>query len=315
MDHITNVKASYKLLCDHIDSFVEYLLDKGELVSARVYQYPVFTDRDIGHSPDSIPLTPVDGQQALLLALDYLQQHAIKEEQSGRIVPRMPGTIVFQHPDPIGCIMRLDYINVLKNNLNEAITNISPKKDVRFETVKLALPNLIKKVATRHVIYANKPVKSVSFSWVNRHNGKNLSKKQVLAILKTSEEYENKNSIADPDFADYVAKEIVKISHMPDSSQFVIRRPLRITPMLNFNYQRDGLPHLKQRPSSRRSGALAPKNYVAHSPAFIFNDLPKVFPFWSYEANEQGTEQNLDDKQTVREQLILPRLHLYLKNS
>lgn len=306
MDHITNLKATYHLLCQHIDSFVEYMLDKGELVNAEVYKYPVFTNKDIGLSPQLIELTPVTGEQALLLALDHLKANTIKQEQSGRIVPRLPGAIIYHHPDLMGCLERLEHINLLKNTLAQMIQGISTNKDVRFEVVRDALPLLIKKVALRHIIFANRPVKSISYSWVNRHNGKILSKKHVLDILKTSEDYQNKNSIRDPNFAEYVAQEIVTISAMPASSQFVVRRPLRITPMLNFNYYKDMPLHLTERPSSS-SGAKAPKNFVAHSPAFVFNCNPKIYPFQSYDANNHVNDKPVTDTP------ILPRLHLYLK--
>lgn len=309
MDKITNLRATYKLLGDHIDEFTELLLGKGELKAAAVYEYPAHTDNDVAQVPDSIPLTPVFDQAALLLALDSLKQNTIRDDQSGRIVPRLPGAIVYHHPDPLECIGRLERINELKNELADAILAISPDKDVRFDVVKDALPLLIKKVATRHVIYANRPVKSVSFSWAHRYAGKTLSKDQVLDMLAKSLIYSNKHTLSDPRFGLQVEEDMLTISRLPSNSRFVIRREIRVTPMLNLNYEKDSVPYLQARPSSKTPTALSPKNYVAHSPVFIFGGEPRLFPFENY------TGRTGSGQQASREpiELIIPRLHLYLK--
>lgn len=310
MDNISELQATYRLLGDHIDSFVEYLLSQGQLHSATVYQYPTHTDEDIATWPSLIELQPVHDQEALLMALDHMKKNTIVDKQSGRIVPRLPGVVVYHHPDPLGCIRRLERINVIKNDLSDAIMNISDDVDVRFEAVKLALPNLIKKVATRHCLYANRPVKKISFSWVHRQSGQNLSKEQVLKILNRSLDYRNKNSIADPNFQDIVQEDILRISQMPAKSQFVIRRPLRVTPMINLKYEPGTEPFLNERPSSIKPNALSPQNYVAHSPMFIFSDPPKVYPFKNYVAAEHAKAQA---ELRRNEELMVVRLHLFYK--
>lgn len=309
MDNISNVRATYKLLCDHIDEFTEQLLGKGELKAAAVYEYPSHTDEDVAQVPDSIVLTPVFGQAALLLALDSLKQNTLRDDQSGRIVPRLPGTIVYHHPEPLDCIQRLERINELKNELADAILAISPDKDIRFDVVKDALPLLIKKVATRHVIYANRPVKSVSFSWTHRYAGKSLNKKQVEDMLAKSLVYSNKHTLSDPRFGMQVQEDMVTISRLPANSRFVIRRELRVTPMLNLNYVKDAAPYLTRRPSSKTPTAVSPKNYVAHSPVFIFEGDPRLYTFENY------TRKSASQSQATREEveLVIPRLHLYLK--
>lgn len=308
MDKIALLKTCYQHLCDHIDSFTEYLLAGGELISATVYEYPTYTNDDIDEWPEHIKLSPIHGEQALVLALDWMKKNSIIDVQSGRIVPRLPGTIVYNHPNFLECLHRLERINIEKNHLKEAILHISENKDIRFESVKNALPNLIKKVATRHFIYANRPVKSVSFSWAHRQTGEKKTKQQVLQLLQKSLDYRNKNSIADPNFTEKVEQEIIKISQLPNLSRFVIRRPIRVTPMLNLNYMKDTTPHLVQRASSMSPFALAPKNYVAHSPVFIFNDFPKVYPFQDY---EEKANHRISSAPIKGESLVIERLHLY----
>jgi DNA replication terminus site-binding protein len=310
MDHIANLRATYKLLGDHIDAFTEMLFGKGELKTAVVYAYPAHTDDDIAQVPDSITLTPVCDQAALLLALDSMKQNTIRDDQSGRIVPRLPGAIVYHHPEPLECIGRLERINELKNELADVILAISPDKDVRFDVVKDALPLLIKKVATRHVIYANRPVKSVSFSWAHRYAGKSLTKPQVEDMLAKSLMYSNKHTLSDPRFGLQIEEDMLTISRLPAHSRFVIRREIRVTPMLNLNYEKDSAPYLASRPSSKTPSAVSPKNYVAHSPVFIFEGNPRLYPFESYAGRsglgQQGARDTLE--------LIIPRLHLYLKS-
>lgn len=310
MDKIANLRASYQHLCAHIDSFTEFLLAHGELISATVYTMPTYTNLDIDAHPSNIELIPVHGKQALLESLDWMKKNSITNDQSGRIVPRLPGVIVYQHPEPLECIMRLERINVLKNDLNEAIIDISADKDIRFETVKMALPNLIKKVATRHFLFANRPVNTVSFTWAHRLTGENKTKQQVMAILQRSLDYSNKNTIADPMFSMRVEQDKLMISQLPQQSVFAIRRPIRVTPMLNLNYRKGSTPYLHERPSSKNALGIAPRNFVAHSPVFIFNDLPKVFPFKSYNQDEHPKPEpaHLD-----KEVLVIERLHLYLK--
>lgn len=308
MDKIALLKTCYHHLCDHIDSFTEYLLSHGELISATVYEYPTYTNDDIDEWPEHIKLFPIHGEKALLLALDWMKKNSIIDEQSGRIVPRLPGSIVYNHPNFMECLHRLERINIEKNHLKDAILQISENNDIRFENVKNALPNLIKKVATRHFIYANRPVKSVSYSWVHRQTGEKKNKQQVLKLLQKSLDYRNKNSIADPNFAEKVEQEIIKISQLPHQSRFVIRRPIRVTPMLNLNYKKDTTPYLLERASSIMPLALAPKNYVAHSPVFIFNEHPKVYPFQNYEKKEHPRIASTPIK---GESLVIDRLHLY----
>lgn len=310
MDKITNLRASYHLLVDHIESFTEYLLGQGELKSATVYEYPAHTDDDVAHAPQSIVLTPVHQEAALLMALESIKKNTIVDDQSGRIVPRLPGVIVYHHPNPLECLSRLERINMLKNDLADAILAISPDKDVRFEVVKDALPLLIKKVATRHLIYANRPVKSVSFSWAHRYAGKTLSKTQVEDMLEKSLMYSNKHTLSDPRFGLQVEEDMVTISQLPAHSQFVIRREIRVTPMLNLNYEKDSSSYLQSRPASKTPTALSPKNYVAHSPVFIFAGNPRIYPFENYTGRTQSTQQA--GREPV--ELIIPRLHLYLKS-
>lgn len=308
MDKITLLKTCFRHLCDHIDSFTEYLLSTGELIEATVYQYPAYTDEDIDDWPETIELMPVHGKKGLVMALDWMKQNSIIDEQSGRIVPRLPGTIVYHHPNHLECLMRLERINLEKNQLKQAILQISTDKDIRFEAVKNALPNLIKKVATRHFIYANRPVKSLSFSWAHRQTGENKNKQQVLEMLQKSLDYRNKNSIADPHFAEKVEQEIIKISQLPHQSRFVIRRPIRVTPMVNLNYIKSSEPHLAQRAASKMPLALSPKNYVAHSPVFVFNDNPKIYQFQNYVRSADHTTSPLT---MPGETLVVERLHLY----
>lgn len=309
MNHMTNLKSTYRLLGDHIDAFAEHLLAKGTLKAATVYEYPAHTDDDVAQVPDSIPLQPVADHTALLLALDSLKQNTIRDDQSGRIVPRLPGAIVYHHPDVLECIARLERINMLKNELADAILAISPDKDVRFDVVKDALPLLIKKVATRHVIYANRPVKSVSFSWAHRYAGKTLTKPQVVDMLAKSLIYSNKHTLSDPRFGLQVDADLLTISQLPDHSRFVIRRDIRVTPMLNLNYEKNSAPYLSTRPSSTTPTAVAPKNYVAHSPVFIFEGNPRLYTFESYRGKSAAQPQTPRDPL----ELVIPRLHLYLK--
>ncbi len=299
MGQITQVQSSYRFLLDHIERFQQEIVDGARHIDARVYQFPQQTDDDIGVTPESISLTRQEGEQAFELAQSHLLDHLITERNHGRMIPRLAGHIHIDHANPIECIQRIQCINQLKDDFGLLIQSLSSDKDVRFEIVKEALPNLIKLAATRHILAENRPLSVVSYSWSHRFSSKKLNKQEVLHKLFNTRRYSNNTVTINEAWSSQVDDDITYIQSFPNGAQFIIKRPLKITPVVNIKYQESDLfidPKLKK--SSTK---------IAHSPLYIFNNKTvKMQPF-----NDYVRSEHIEGKKAVNLDLVIPRLHLY----
>lgn len=290
------IRVSYTDLLDSIALLVDELLERSTIENACVFELPAFDDNDIGSPPEHIPIVLHQGDDALKLALRHIQSFKLDNEHSGRIIKRLPGLISLSHPEPVSVLSRMAIINHKKSELHKLIIQSHPDKNKRFLQLVDILPNLVKLKAFRDLLFANRPLYSVGFSWKHRKSMKRLSKRQLLDMLnKTLSYYESRFPLSP--YNDIVQNELSLISQYPATSRFIMARNLRVAPAMNLRYEKDTdviLSELK-----------APVDMIAHSPLFVFNQSIKLHPLKPY------CSQDARPPEAPRNRLVIDRLSIY----
>lgn len=291
----TLARVAYLDLVKEIMLLEDALRDHTHLIRADVYQLPAFTDDDIGQAPEAIPITPYTGQSALELALSHLHSFKLDQEHSGRIIKRLPGIVAIEHREPLSLLMRIAAVNRKKQELHDLILAHCPSRDARFMLLVNIIPNVVKLKAFRDLLFANRPLYSVGFSWKHRQSILRLSKSKLMAMLDKSLAYYQSRFPLSPK-TEQIQKERDLISQYPATSHFVQARDLRVAPAMNLRYLPDTDNFLPGR---------APVDMIAHSPLLVINQSPRVHPLKPYDIQHAGTASNRYGE------LVLPRLCVY----
>lgn len=300
MMHETLIKTTYQNLLDCLNNLDEAIRQDCELMHAVVYKLPKFTNDDIKEKITEIYVEKYEGAQALSMALSHLKLHKLDADRSGRIIKRLPGVVLLQHPQPLSMHLLLNQINDLKQEFHALIIKHYPDKNKRFLALKDLTPDLVKLMAIRDVLHTPQPLYSVGFTWKIRKAIKNMNKEDVMAMLKKTKEYYAKRQQLSL-YNEVLEEEIAHISSYPASSMFFLERPIRVSPAMNLRYVKDGVPFFLQTPHKK-----PPVDMVAHSPLWIFNGSPKIHPLKDY------TIEHYQPPELPTEPLVLKRLNLYL---
>lgn len=293
---LNTARLLYVDLLRDICLFEEAVLEKSTLIDAHVFQLPSFTDDDIGEIPTAIDVTPLTGQRALECTMLHL--HALEQEHdhSARIIKRLPGIIALSHPEPDSLRARIFTINQKKAQFHLKLIELCPDPNKRFELLVMAMPNVVKLKVFRDILFANRPLYSVGFSWKHRQSKKKLGKHELLAMLDKSLAYYQKRFPLSEKTRD-IEIERDTISAYPATSRFVQARSLRVAPAMNLNYVKHTAKHIDT--------ASAPVDMIAHSPLFVFNQSLKIHPLKPYNIENAGQTAK------VEHELVLPRLCIY----
>lgn len=290
------IRLSYQNLLDELSLLEEALLEQSTLIQAHVYELPLFEDEDIGTPPTDIPLITHHAHDALALALNHMKSFKLDEKHSGRIIKRLPGVIVLSHPHAMSVLQRMATINVKKAALHKEIIDSHPDKNKRFLQLVDILPNLVKLKAFRDLLFANRPLYSVGFTWKHRQSVQKLSKRMLIDMLDKTLKYYSSRYPLSP-YNQVVQEERALISQYPATSRFIMARNLRVSPSMNLRYLKD-TPVLID-------GIKAPADKIAHSPMFIFNQDVKLHPLKPYSSD------NVNPPRAIPNPLVLPRLYVY----
>jgi DNA replication terminus site-binding protein len=298
VDNITKLKVDYNDINDRLTLVFNMIYEDATSMTADVFELPPPTNEDVGKSPESISVLHHRDHVAKMMARQHYFKHTLNAERSGRVLPRLPGVVFVEHPHALDCMQRLADINQRKDAFQHFLKSSIPgDKNERFRTVSHALPDLVKLQLSRHVLFLDCRAKTIGFSWANRHSIKRLSKEDVLSMLAITDNYYKERQPLS-DFIDIVAKEISYIDSFSQHTQFVIRRPLRIAPMMNVSFQ---LPKVSAIATHKNAS-----NIVAHSPILVFNQQPKIRGLKNY-----VKKNNVNDSGAHTTKLVIPRLHLY----
>ncbi|MAA94503.1 MAG: hypothetical protein CML22_07465 [Rheinheimera sp.] len=290
------IRLAYQNLLDECSLLEEALLEQSSLIQAQVYMLPRFDDNDVGVTPTTIPVTAHQGEDALKLALSHIKSFKLDEKHSGRIIKRLPGVIVLSHPQALSLLQRMATINLKKAELHKLIIDSHPDKNKRFLQLVDTLPNLVKLKAFRGVLFANRPLYSVGFTWKHRQSRQKLSKRNLIQLLDKTLEYYASYQPLSP-YNEIVQKEKALISQYPATSRFIMARSLRVSPSMNLRYLKETAVHI--------DGLKAPVDMIAHSPLFVFNQDVKLHPLKDYSVEDARPPRALPNP------LVIDRLCVY----
>lgn len=293
--YLNTVRLNYRNLMDEITLFEDELRQHASLLHAEVYQLPSFTDDDIGQQPESIEVQAITGEPAFSLALSHLHSFNLDYDHSGRIIKRLPGLLAVEHRDPFSLMKRLVNVNAKKAELHAEIKKC-PNNDMRFIMLTQAIPNVVKLKAFRDLLFANRPLYSVGFSWKHRQSIQRMGKSALLAMLNVSLNY-HQTRFPLSEKTEQIKRDIDAISRYPSTSAFIQCRSLRVAPAMNLRYVKDTPVFI--------SGLKAPVDMIAHSPLLVVNHYPKLHPLKAYLIDNAGI-----NTQPYGEPVI-PRLGIY----
>ncbi len=255
-DAVAIVRREYWHLVEHIKLLID-CLKMGAVTKAQLYALPYGELDDVGVDKVMIDVSPLSGdaafEKALLHLLDFELRH---ENQAGVMAQRLPGVICIRHPDEDELRRRVAEINRLKKAFERTILQLANHTNTRFELVSNAVPNLIRKAFTRQIMIGEPGYARIGFSWVRLHSQSKAQNKQFWIDKLEQAKSANKNSAAHEDWVKAIDIENRQLMNANDAELFRIRRPLRITPMMNIRDE-----NKKSRQTTK----------IAHSPIWFIN--------------------------------------------
>lgn len=305
-----DIKTELRLLMAKINdatSALKDFLSACELVDAAIYELPTI-------SPDneSIPVTQIDVApctdpfQALAMAMHtYGSFYAPLDRRiSTRFPIRMPGYLFLRTDDVDTGLLLINQVNALKQQFESYVVKHIPIPDQRFIVLHEQLfPGLMTLQLYRQIIATHQLLRSVRFFWNNKMSIERKSRDQIISGLRKSQLNPGRSLLADEKDAwfDAVENEIELISGFSNQTEFRIRRPIRVQPMVRF------APLLKNE--------VKPKAMSCPMPAIVFlprhGSTPQIRALMSYSENDIQHRRDPSEQRQYETELLIPRLHLF----
>lgn len=216
---------------------------------------------------------------------------------------RLPGCLLLTPVNVAHGLQLIERVNTLKQQFADIVAENIPETNKRFVVLHEHLfPGLITLQLYRKIIAVAHPLQSIRFSWANKQSITSPTREELLTQLKRAQQKPGRSLLPDDyeAWVESVAKEINLIQSLPGDSQFRIRRPVKVQPMIRFA------------PVLGYSGA-APKPMSCPLPAIVFlrNDehIPIIRPLSPYDKNQIKHRRPPLQRQDL--ELLIPRLHLY----
>jgi DNA replication terminus site-binding protein len=290
-DVITSrIRHQYQNILSHIALLTRVLNEAilHELTSVHVIPNP--QKDDIGSQDQHVILDHHDGELAFTKYAAHLLNVKLNHQRVGLMSVRLPGCIVAHTKDEKEIRDRIWIINKLKKEFDEYVqTHAGKKNDERFETMKKAVPDLVRKAFSRNILMAPKNVTHVSYAW---SHSMSISKSLHRTVWDKRLEYAVNSKRNHPDSVDWekaIHIERRSLRNKNDTDYFKIKRPLRVVPIMNVTYINDDEEKKKT-------------TYVAHSPLLILNNIPEISTLKDY----QGPSRKI-----IEAKPVIERLHLY----
>ncbi|TKI05676.1 DNA replication terminus site-binding protein [Martelella alba] len=281
------------------------LLEQTPLLIGRVFELP---ETEKGREHDAVTTIPVLqhlGADALARGLNHFQRLFIfhqNQNSSAKAAIRLPGALCFDvEPASLERISAVvNEINRVKAEFNRIITveaALPPAQ--RFEFVHNQLRGLKTLSAYRGLQIIIDPW-SVRFGWANKHIIKNLTRADVLSMLKKSLEAGRAVPPYDKtQWREKILQEWDVIGKLPPDIPLKIKRPVKVQPIARVWYQE------RQRQIQ----------YACPSPLLVFSlrrdgaPLPQVGELTDY---RQESVRHKYKPSALPAHLIIERLHLYV---
>ena len=281
------------------------LLHDATLHQAAVFELPITLAGEEREPVSAIPVTPhTDPVVALSMACRAFGQFYLPPDSpySTQSPFRLPGYLLVEIPNVQHGLQLVRSINQLKTDFSRTVLTAIPQVNQRFPLLHDHLfPGLITLQLYRNIIATDTPLQSIRFSWANKQSITCPDHKAVLDSLYRAQTNPGRSMLSEEfDFwFENVEAEIALIKSLPDNTEFRIRRPVRVQPMIRFA----PLPET----------ALSAKAMSCPLPAIVFLQracpLPKIRPLVDYQ--ELNVKHRLPPTPRQELELLIPRLHLY----
>lgn len=304
MDYRNELRSLMQQITEQI-GVLNSLLHDATLYQAAVYELPIALAGAEREPTTVIPVTPhSDPLGALSRACHAYGQFYLPPDSpySTQSPFRLPGYLLVETPNVQHGFQLVKHINHLKKSFSNIVIHAIPQVSQRFPLLHDHLfPGLITLQLYRHIIATDTPMQSIRFFWANKQSIVCLDQKSVLESLYRAQVNPGRSFLAE-DYEHWFASvedEIALIKSLPDNTQFRIRRPVPVQPMIRFAPV--PAPHHQAKAMS------------CPLPAIIFmrqsTQLPFIRPLETYQAFDVKHRRQPTPRQEL--ELLIPRLHLY----
>lgn len=288
--HATMTTLNYNVR--QLNNALEQLL----LVQARVHVLPPVPMDAEGKKVEPFTVNTIDGQDALIKAMAHFEGFHARENESRKIARRLPGFILLQgRPnDEVWkeIVMLKEQIKRQKNLFASLAKQLGPNEEARHERLHEEFPMLITLNVYRAIDVYDIPIESIHFSWVHKHSMQQMTQQEVIKRLENAQVFGSSRSILQDEFKDMVLMEMDKIASYPKNTVFTTRRPIRVAPVANI-MPKVGVRH----------------QVTAHSPVVMLAQSSKTL-----RSNDLSDYPGESHKTPEYYDLVIPRMHLYVKN-
>ncbi|WP_413740969.1 DNA replication terminus site-binding protein [Sodalis sp. RH15] len=242
LDLIARLNERFTTLQERLRNF-QFLLTDAPWLTGRVFELPE-VEKGREHQPvTGIPVIQHLGAQALSRGLEHFQRMFIyhqNQNSSAKAAIRLPGALCFDVDEALleNVLALTAEINRLKAELSHMITVESAlPPEQRFEFVHTHLRGLKTLSAYRALQVIVDPW-SVRFGWANKQIIKNLTRAEVLAMLKKSLEAGRAvPPYSKEQWSEKIRQEMDVIGKLPPDIRLKIRRPVKVQPIARVWYQ------------------------------------------------------------------------------
>ncbi|WP_213989601.1 DNA replication terminus site-binding protein [Sodalis sp. dw_96] len=270
LDLIARLNENFTQLQERLTD-LQSLLTDAHWLTGRVFELPE-VEKGREHDPvTDIPVIQHLGPLALSRGLNHFQRMFIyhqNQNSSAKAAIRLPGALCFDVDEPmLADVLALTaQINGLKAELTHMITVESAlPPEQRFEFVHTHLRGLKTLSAYRALQVIVDPW-SVRFGWANKQIIKNLTREEVLVMLKKSLEAGRAvPPYSKEQWSEKIRQEMDVIGKLPPDIPLKIKRPVKVQPIARVWYQEQQRQIQYACPSPlivlcrRRSGAPVPQ--------------------------------------------------------
>lgn len=228
------------LLRSHFDKCIQLIeqlqhaLVNSDLAFCHYYQLPKVKEAENHHPPTEIPVTPLEGLDALNKSCSAFKDVFKQPELSGKLLTRHPGVIGIKGDAPEIRAL-ISAINQEKQNFKQIVLS-EKSKDTRFELVHSAIPNLITLAFYRQIFCESRSAYSVRFTWMHKHSIQHLSAKQALTFLQQNQRHKPMITQDKATWQAMVEQEKQRIVGLSENKKLRIRRPIRVSPQVNVRF-------------------------------------------------------------------------------
>lgn len=186
---------------------------------------------DTVHPSADIPLQPVSGREAVLLAARSYKDMHIHPDYCQQTARRTIGVLVYSPAQSVlldEVPLIVERINAAKSNIEQYITQTFPTRGERFEALRDSCPGVMTMHLYRHIrCITSGEVRAVRFSWLRKDRLQMPDKNELMRRISVERER------ASEDYALALQLLLARIADTPEA-MLRVRRPVPVQPVANI---------------------------------------------------------------------------------